>query len=243
MELKGIDVSSWSHGADKPINWEAVKKDGYGFTVIKSSQGTDYKNPYLSEDAIEANHNGLLVGCYHYAVPAKGDAVAQARFAAACVHGLPLSLGVALDLEETGTLAFFELGEWAKEFMTTMNEMGHMCPLYSNENYLGQLVGAPWGHKLWYASKDLPPTYMGVRPWMVQTTENKDVSGVPGLVDFDTFYGVRGANAQQVPNAPKAHVAEEAPTEAPEMAEDGALAGTVSSPVPVPESSGDTPAG
>ena len=169
MGLKGFDVSSWSHPGDKPIDWEAVKDAGMRFVMVKVSQGLDYLSPFVSEDAIEAHAHGLLVGLYHYAVPGKDDAVAQARFAAAHAVGLPLSLGIALDLETTGELQMFELADWAQTFMRTINEHGHHSPLYSDEWYLSQIIGAPFGHRLWLASPNLPELYRGPAPWMRQT--------------------------------------------------------------------------
>lgn len=192
MQLRGIDISSWSHGNDEPIDFAQVKSQGFGFVMIKSTQGTTYKNPYLAEDAVEAHHNGLLVGTYHYAVPGEDDAILQAKFAAAAVIGLPLSLGVALDLEEQGTLELHQLGPWAQAFMSEMNSAGHQSPFYTNENYLSQLPGAPWGHKLWYASEHLPEYQTKLAIWMQQTTQNDHLPGVPGPVDYDVFYGVRG---------------------------------------------------
>jgi GH25 family lysozyme M1 (1,4-beta-N-acetylmuramidase) len=215
MSLKGIDVSSWSHPEDKPIDWKEVRKAGARFVMVKVSQSTDYVSPFKSEDAIEAHAHGLLVGLYHYAVPHKGDAVAQGRFAAAQAVGLPLSLGIALDLEENGELQIFELAQWATDFMRTINEHGHHAPLYVDGYYLGQMPGAPFGHVLWFASTVLPETYHGPAPWMRQTAENVDYHGVPGLVDLDELVSVRGQNAP----GPSATAAVSAPPESVAAAE------------------------
>jgi len=226
MGLKGIDVSSWSHPDDKAIDWKAVREAGARFVMIKVSQGTGYKNPFVAEDATEAHAAGLLVGLYHYAVPTAGDAETQARFAVAAAVGLPLSLGIALDLETTGTLQVFELAQWAPEFMKTIVDHGHHAPLYLDGYYLAQLVGAPWGHDLWYASTDLPELYRGPAPWMRQTAENVDYAGVPGVVDLDELVSVRGQNAPGpvAPPAPQAQPESVAAAQSPAGPDDPATA-------------------
>ena len=100
MKLTGIDVSAWQHGdEDKPtIDWDLVKRDGYGFAMVKCTQGTDYVNPWLDQDVLGAHEAGLYVGCYHFGTPTAAGGEAEARFALQHTDHLPLDWGIALDL-------------------------------------------------------------------------------------------------------------------------------------------------
>ena len=197
ISRKGIDVSSWNHEGDARIDFVAVKEAGYDFVMIKATQALDYVNPFLAEDAVEAHAAGMLVGVYHFAVPGVGDAQLQALHAIAAIAHLPLSLGIALDLEESGNLQVYELSPWAEEFLREIRTAGHIASIYVDESYRTQLTGIPWGSHLWCASPTIPAD---VRPWLHQVGEGS-VPGVPGLVDLDVMPSSRGVNPVHRPLA------------------------------------------
>lgn len=198
-ELQGIDISAWQHPKDVAINWKQVRDDGIDFVMIKSDQGETYVNPYLAEDTASAHAAGVLVGVYHYAEPAPGNAELEALHAIAAVHGLPLSLGIALDLEENGSVASYELAQWAQDFLRHITEAGHIAPLYSNGEYLSMMAGSPFGHRLWFAGTDVPT---GMKPWM-QQSGTREVKGIVGPVDSDRLLVARGVNPSEPVAAPK----------------------------------------
>lgn len=197
-KLAGIDVSAWQHPKGVAINWKQVKDDGVEFVIIKCSQGQTYENPYLAEDASSAHAAGLLVGAYHYAEPAAGNAELEALYAINAVRHLPLSLGIALDLEEPGSVPTYELAKWAQEFMEHINAAGHLAPLYSNHEYMTMMTGAPWGHRLWFAGTMVPT---GAVAWM-QQNGTRTIKGITGPVDADELLVARGVNPSHPYKAP-----------------------------------------
>ncbi len=185
--IPGLDVSGWQHPNNEPIDWPEVHKAGYRFVIIKSTQALDYHNPWLCEDAWGAHDAGLLIGTYHYAVPGDGDAAAQAAYALASAAKLPLNLGISLDIEEPGTLQMYQVGDWCQEFMTAIRNGHHYSPIYTYHDFGAQLVGIPWGQRLWWAD-DLP--LPGTHPYMTQGAV-LTVPGIPAPVDTDTLVMAR----------------------------------------------------
>jgi len=226
MTVKGIDISAWQHPGDAQIDWAEVAKAGYSFVMIKSSQGQDYVNPYLREDATGAHDAGLLVGCYHYATPAAGTAELEALHAISAVSGVTMEIGLALDLEELGSLQMFEVPQWAQEWLKHVNDAGHSAPVYCNDNYLAQLTGAPWGHRLWLAFSNIEP---GIKPWMHQGPATL-VPGIEGEVDTDVLLVPRGVNPSLTVNQGRTAAAtpevENAPVPLPLAPETPALTAT-----------------
>jgi GH25 family lysozyme M1 (1,4-beta-N-acetylmuramidase) len=188
--LKGFDISAWQHPAGAEIDWTKAKAAGFDFVIIKCSQGETYKNPYGLSDALAASKAGLLVGAYHFAEPSLNTAETQALYAVAACDKWPLSLGIALDLEEYGSLPSYECATWAQSFMAEVVGAGHHCPFYSGGDFMASLTGAPWGHRLWYATEDVPT---GLVAWMFQD-ENQSVPGVEGPCDIDYLVNPRGVN-------------------------------------------------
>lgn len=194
-----IDVSSWQHPAGAPIDWAAVKGDGYAGVIVKASQGVNYINPYWRADAAGAADAGLLVGAYHFAHPGQNDADAEANYALAAVSGVDLPLGLSLDMEDLGGRQAYEVAPWCETWLSVVGNVVKLVPFYTDDSLLALITGAPWGHPLWLA--DPSGTYTGpLRPWMVQTGTGP-VPGITGPVDLDTFYGVRGTNP--TPPAPE----------------------------------------
>lgn len=189
-QIKGFDVSSWQHPSGKAIDWKKAKEAGFEFVMIKSSQGLGYVNPHFKADALAAHQAGLLVGAYHYAEPAEGTAQQEALHAVAAVAGAPLTMGLALDLEEYGSLSSFQVPQWAQEFMTEVNAAEHNCPFYCGGDFLATLTGAPWGHRFWNAGSSVPA---GMNAWM-QQHPNETVEGVVGTCDVDYLLTPRGVN-------------------------------------------------
>lgn len=202
--LRGVDISAWQH--DDPnhpqIDYVSLREAGYSFVIIKATQAADYTNEYLVQDCANAHAARLVIGLYHYAQPGAcftdnphEDARAQAQYACAAAAGLPLSLGIACDLEEMGPYMPFQLGEWYKAFAQQVNELHHHCPLYVNRNYLEQIPGAPFGHRLWLALgvNDIGQVPEGVHPYMVQGA-SEPTKGFAGEVDQNWLLNPRAIN-------------------------------------------------
>ena len=62
LEYQGIDVSNWQGY----IDYRKVKESGIEVVYIKSSQGSNIKDPYFDINYENAKVNGLKVGFYHF---------------------------------------------------------------------------------------------------------------------------------------------------------------------------------
>lgn len=188
--LPMIDISGWQH--DDPvhaqIDYEQVYESGVRVVIVKCTQGLNYVNPWCETDVLAFREVGCLVGAYHFAVPNPEDATAQAEYALKATDHLPLDFGVALDLEELGSFSSVGmLSPWAQEFMTRINQDHEDAPFYTDRSWLSQLLGAPWGHRLWLAlgQDEIPEYPPGIHPWAVQFTA-KDVAGIVAETGTDT---------------------------------------------------------
>ncbi len=188
MSLPMIDISSYQHPNDSPIDWCAVAGHGIRAVMIKATEGTDYINPWLGRDAHGARSAGLHVGYYHFAQPGLSDGVLQAKFVVNVTRSLPRDIGIALDLEITGGLSWSELANCAKAFLDTLSNEQIGSPLYINDYFLSNLPGAPFGHHLWLASPGSPPRR---QVWAWQSSPDH-VPGIGAPVDIDTLYGPIG---------------------------------------------------
>jgi len=186
----GIDISSWQHPGGALIDWSEVVTSGKQFVMVKCSQGTNYRSPFFKADVEAAKAGGLLVGAYHYAMPSQNTAQAEAAYALASVANVPLDLGLALDLEDLGSMQLHDAAQWAQDFMAAIVEGGVETALYVDQNTLNGMVGAPWVYRLWIA--DQSGTYVGA-PWMRQGV-SEAVTGISGTVDSDVLSNIRGAN-------------------------------------------------
>ena len=176
-----VDVSSNNHPNGSPIDWCDLTRQGVRGVIVKASEGTGYLNPWLARDSHGARAAGLLVGYYHFAHPGQGGPAAEVDYFARCVQELPHELGLALDLEVTEGLSWPELASWAEGFLDALREHAAWTILYSNENFLNGLSGAPWGHRLWYAAP-------GRRPRRACWAWQYGVVNLAGEIDADMLY-------------------------------------------------------
>lgn len=179
-----VDVSSNNHPDDKAIDWDRAKAAGVEYAMIKATEGTTYRNPFLSVDGLRATRAGIAVGYYHFARPHVGDAVRQADYFWSHVYGLPRALGLCLDLEVTDGLTDSQLTTWASTFLDTIPASVERRELYTSPSFLARLKGQPRRHLTWLASWGKAP----VRPewaWQIGTAT---VPGFPGPVDVDVYH-------------------------------------------------------
>jgi GH25 family lysozyme M1 (1,4-beta-N-acetylmuramidase) len=78
--VTGIDVASWNHPNNAPIDWAGVAASGYRFAYVKATENTDYTNPFFADDLRQAKANGLFAGAYVFARPDQPDPAAQADY-------------------------------------------------------------------------------------------------------------------------------------------------------------------
>jgi hypothetical protein len=199
VTIKAIDVSSWQHPNGEAIDFHKVKAAGYAGVWIKCTQGTKYRNPFFTQDYDAARAAGMVVGAFHFAQPWLNTWESEADYAYSVVKGLELELGCALDLEQLGTMAPHDAGNWAPPWLEQLQRDCGLAPLYTDQSLLGSMPGAPWGAPLWIA--DPSGTYEG--QWWAKQTGSGSVDGVPVACDQDIVSNVRGINPAP-PGAPSA---------------------------------------
>lgn len=179
-----IDVSAYQHPNGEAINWGAVKNGGIGAAYIKATEGLDYVNPYLDQDAHGAHDAQVGAGFYHFAHPGQSKAVAQAKYLWDHMNQLPRAIGVALDMETRERESWRQLNKWCREWLAFFeHRVGHIT-IYCDRYYCDNLPGIPWGHRLWLADPNGRPRRS---VWCWQHGIGT-VAGINGPVDLDRLY-------------------------------------------------------
>jgi len=207
--LRGIDVSHW----DGVINWSQVKSSGIQFAYIKATGGTSFVDPQFAYNVQNAEANGIAVGAYHYAQPARpfkpNDAVQQATFFVNTMKSVMPKYGdimPVLDLETSNNLSVSDLVQWTNLFIQTVEQQtGRKVMLYTDEGFIQQendfnnaLSNVPlWVG--WYGylnNNTVPPNIAGWSSWTTwQYTDQGVVNGITGNVDLD--YGATSLDDMQ----------------------------------------------
>ena len=198
----GLDVSSWQHPDGKPIDWEAVRADGYTFVIVKATQGADWVNPWLLRDLDDAFAAGFLTGAYHY-FTAGVDPAAQGQWFKQHLAGLHLDLHAWLDFEVAPQPPWTMAG-WVNGFLEACKPERPGVGLYCTASMWTELsavnVAPP---ALWIASWGAAAPPVGATIWQ---TGQAEVKGVPASCDVDRLLSTRGINLPSAPPArPSSH--------------------------------------
>jgi lysozyme len=213
--VRGIDVSSWNHPGNRPIDWEKVRAAGITFAMVKATQGVNYVSPWLKEDLDSAALAGLLVGAYHF-YEVGPEAVAQAAYFTNALTGHVLELGAWLDWEPPETDAY-SAAALVNQFVTHAEEVRNPVGVYCDQSWRAILAtGNAKVARWWAAAPGVadPPTNAFI--WQTGT---EDVEGVSGPVDSDRLLVTRGINFPSSPVAPRPSEAAQKPAEAAKPAE------------------------
>lgn len=191
MQLQAIDISSWQHPGNAPINWADVVAAGYHGVLIKASQGNWYTSPNFKQDYEDAHNAGLVVGAYHYAEPGRTDPETQASYFHGVIAGCTLELGLWLDLEENGGLLDHDLSTWADTWIKSIDTPQNPAGVYLNIDYANRLPQLVQTYRLWLANPSNAAN--AFKPLIVQTGQ-ASVSGITGAVDVDQVTNARPIN-------------------------------------------------
>ena len=160
--MQGIDTSKWNHeyGASlediKPLDWEALKTSGVDFVILKvgSTKGID---PAFEMDYQDAKAAGLQVGAYFYTYATTvEEALADAEMLLSWLEGKQFEFPIYLDMEDPTLLELDGalLTEMCKTFVIRMQEAGYYAALYTNTEWLYNLLDTEWVKEnldVWYA--------------------------------------------------------------------------------------------
>ncbi|CAM8629694.1 Glycoside hydrolase, family 25 [Acidimicrobiia bacterium] len=215
--LTGIDVASYQHSTNAPIDWNAVKGAGHSFGYVKAteyrSSSSTYINPWFKRDWDAAGNAGLYRGAYHFAIPSYpvvADALEEARYFISVTGSMtgPLDLPAMLDLEYNpyGANACYGLSPgdfvtWARTWLDEVKRLTGKAPVvYTGASYWnvcsGQSTAIGSDYRLWIASYPNDPNSTTFRPtvpagWSAWTfwqyTSTGAVPGIIGNVDVNRF--------------------------------------------------------
>ena len=192
---RGIDVSKWQGY----INWEAVKRAGYDFAIIKSG-GSDaglYTDPFFEYNYLNAKQAGIGLGAYYFVGPkclSEADGIADAERFLRLLKGKQFDYPVYLDWEAPPTGMKERSTDAAIAFCRTVEEKGYYVGIYSSDisgfkERLNMQRLAPYD--IWVACYGSAPSYIkGFRTsyGMWQYSSTGKVNGINGNVDLDIAY-------------------------------------------------------
>ena len=161
---RGVDVSSWQHPGQEPIDWEAVADDGYTFALVKVSQGISYANAWAARDLDDARAAGLLVGAYHY-FETGYSAELQAKHFVGSLIGEQLELGTWLDFEP-GPMPAYQAQTELGQFLVAANDGRPGTGLYIDLGWYEELKAISFAFpRLWLADWTTDKPNVGQLIW------------------------------------------------------------------------------
>ena len=117
---QGVDVSDWQGY----IDYSKVKESGIEVVYIKSSQGSNIKDPYFDINYENAKANGLKVGFYHFLTATNiTEAEQQARFFSSVISGKTPDCKLAMDYEVFGGVSIGGINNIAEVFLESVKRL------------------------------------------------------------------------------------------------------------------------
>ncbi len=185
----GIDVSEWQGS----IDFSSVKNSGIDVVYIRSSEGSNYIDPYFRDNYENAKDNDLKVGFYHYLTArSTSEARTQAKFFVSVIKGTSPDCRLAMDFESFGNLNITEINEISEEFLTEVERLsGKDVVIYSDAFNAGNTFSRELATKypVWVADYFVSePSNGNWDTWVgFQYTDRGRISGISGNVDRDYF--------------------------------------------------------
>lgn len=201
--VNGVDVSHHQDTGGDAIDWNSVKGTNQRFAFVKATEGEDYQDSAYAKFAQGALDEGLAVGAYHYARPAK-DPVAQATNLSNAVNNGPATtLPPVLDIEVDEGLSPQQLQDWTRTFLQEVERQTGRTPIVYTYRYFWiekmdntqEFANYP----LWLAAwQNKAPRPVGgwqrVDIW--QRSDSGSIAGINTPVDLNVFNGNQGQFAR-----------------------------------------------
>lgn len=188
-KYNGIDVSQW-HGS---IDFEAVRHEGISAVYIRSSEGSDYIDPYFEQNYRGAKNAGFKIGFYHFVTARSvSQAKYQAAFFVAAVSGKEFEGRLAADFEDLNGLTNAEVNLIALEFLDEVERLsGKEAVIYSDAyNARETLDGRLTKYPLWLYENSFrqPSADISWSSWVGwHNDDSSKVPGIPTPADRDFF--------------------------------------------------------
>lgn len=185
----GIDVSEWQGN----IDFAVVKASGINIVYIKSSEGTNYIDPYFRSHYEDAKENDLNIGFYHFLTASNvQEAEAEAKFFTSVINGLDSDCRLAMDFEIFGSLTVEEINDISFAFLSEVQNLtGKEVVVYSDafnaRNTFSRSLAAEY--PVWVAEYGVTEPEDGNWPTWIgfQYTNRGRINGISENVDRDLF--------------------------------------------------------
>jgi lysozyme len=192
---KGIDVSHWQGH----IDWAQVKAAGISFAMLKSTEGTQYVDDYLSPNYTGAKENGIAVGLYHFCRASNvQEAIAEANFFMSVIDGFggitAFDILPALDIETINAKSTKDIVAVCHAWLHAVEQRyGYKPMIYSYPSFMDNHLGDSFSeYPLWYANygDTVGQNRNGWEEWtFLQHTDSGRVQGIQSNVDMNEYKG------------------------------------------------------
>ncbi len=181
VKYQGIDVSGWQGN----INFEEVKNSGIEIVYIKSSQGSNFVDPYFERNYRGAKEAGLKVGVYHFITARNIDqANIEATFFSNLVKDKSIDCKLAMDFEVFGDLSNREVNEISNAFLESVkSQTGKDMIIYSDLYNSARTF-----------SKELAEEYP---VWIAFYGDYNEIKNIP--TNWEYFEGIQYMNKGTIP--------------------------------------------
>ncbi len=206
----GIDISYYqSYG--RTIDWDAVKKSGVKFVIVRigyrgyGSAGTLVYDPDFHKNIQAAIDHGFEVGAYFYTQAiSNAEAKQEAEFCASALKGYKLDLPVYYDIEsvdydvgrlDSAGLTKAQKTALCRSFCDTIESKGYYSGVYANYYWLTNMIDGPslgLDYHTWVATYGTYTAYQGLYDiW--QYSGMGLIDGISNYVDINVRYDVNFA--------------------------------------------------
>ena len=198
MDIIGIDVSHYQGIMD----WQVAKNAGIRFAILKSSEGTTWRDPQFNRNALECERLDIPWGAYHYWYPqysAKGQAD---NFIDSLMGHNPMKMGVYVDMEQRFTITPTQTKQWAAQnahdLLESLQDVFTKVGVYTSSGYFYSYVDNPsWAidYILWVANygvtaPKIPQPWKVSRIWQYTSSVAGSKYGAKSItIDVDKFMG------------------------------------------------------
>jgi len=211
---KGTEVSKFQN-ENGPIDWEAAKKDGLDFVMIRLAYGTK-EDAYFDENVKGAQKAGIKVGAYLCST-AKNmtDALAEAKLTVKKIKPYKFEYPVAYDLEVNSMLSEGlskeGLTDMTNAYCKMVKEAGFIPMVYANKTWLTKHMNlSDLPYDVWFAAYPLDRVYRpveGSATTIWQSSEKGVVRGIKGKVTTEFSWKAYGGGNPSEKNAGKSGAA------------------------------------
>ena len=207
---KGTEVSKFQN-ENGPIDWNAAKKDGLDFVMIRLAYGTK-EDAYFDANVKGAQKAGIKVGVYLCSTAKNmNDAMAEADLTLKKIKPYKLEYPVAYDLEVASMLSEGlskdDLTDMINAYCKKVEDAGFIPMVYANRTWLTKYMNlSKISCDVWFAAYPENRVYVpvgGSKTTIWQSSEKGVVKGIKGQVTTEFSWKVYGGGNPSQKNAGK----------------------------------------